>query len=270
MVRVLSTILFYLSLGMVQGQVRLNDNVPFKPLENYDFSGGAHTLVVIPADVSNDNQFALYLRDTVRLNGYRQSWVFKEEAVTYPFACLDGYDIHLLRGQDAVAGFRVSLRCEAFIHEEGYWHLDAFGPLLHIMEMDTAWRKDARFQNLRSARAALAEARSDAGVIFIPETEWEHYDGYFFISRLNPNYSGKAPFADWDKVLADMQKQLESKYPEDRYDVRLASYGLGKHYKQITFRIAGKKAFFDDFSLYPVNDWGWQPFKPKLTVWRSK
>lgn len=261
---------FFLITCSVEGQVRVGKNKVFRPLENYDFSAGGYTLVLIPRRISKEDQFTLYLRDTVRLNGYRQSWTFKKEAVTYPFACLDGYDIYLLRNDDAIADFRVSLRCEAFIHKGDYWQLDAFGPLLHIMEMDTAWRKDTRFQSIASARAALAEARLDDDAIFIPEAEWEHYEGYFFISLPNPNYSGKAPFAEWNHVLSDMQEKLEGFYPDRDFHLRLASYGSGKHYKRITFRIACKREFFDDFDLYPVNDWGWQSFKPKLTVWKKK
>lgn len=248
---------------------RKSDRV-FEPLKPYDFSEGDYSLIFIPESRQGDEKVAYYTDKEEVLNVCKKVWVFDHEAIVYPFGCLDGYDITLAQKGKSKAGFALRFRCQAFVSGSDYWHVNVLKTVVLTSLMEKVYGVDTVYENLTEARGALAEARQNAKVVFIPDTDWERYDGYFFFSRPNPNFSGRAPYTEWEDVLKEVQEKIHDEYPDQNFDLTLASHGSGKHYPQITFRIHSKKAFFDQFKSYLVTNWGWREFKPKLSVWKKK
>lgn len=242
----------------------------FEPLKNYDFSESGYALLFIPESVTNAGDTVYYTEQQELLQTYQDFWVFDKEAVSYPFACNDGFRIVLSENKEAQANYYLRMRCNAFVSGSDYWHINSMAGLVLVSGMNVAVGSDSIYDDILAARRALIEARSNAEVVFIDETMWEHYDGYFFISLANPNVSGRAPFTDWNVLLKDITTKIRNHYPGYDFDIALASYGHGENYPRVTFRIHSQRLFFDQFNQYPVTEWGWRDLKPRLTLYMRR
>ncbi|MCE7996727.1 MAG: hypothetical protein HEP71_32505 [Roseivirga sp.] len=238
----------------------------FEPLKHYNFSESGYALLLIPARIRDEKDIVYYTEQQDVLQAYQEIWVFEKEAVTYPFACNDGFRIVLSKNKRTQANYYLRMRCSAFVSGRDYWHVNKFASLIPTSDMRVAVQSDSIYDDLSTARRALEEARKNAEVVFIDEALWEHYDGYFFISLPNPNFSGRAPFTDWDALLKAVSLKIRSQYSNYVFDINLASYGHGKNYPRVTFRIHSQRGFFEQFDQYPVTEWGWQDLKPRLTL----
>ena len=251
-----------LVLSVIQAALVAQTKASFEPLAGYDFQTGAYALLFTP--VRQDSAF--YLTDVQSLSRLQYGWKFTEEAVTYPFACNDGFEILLLEDDIPVNAFSVRLRCEAFVSGKEWWHFQGVYPAA-ITGIQPLAIKDTTYQSLQQAREALVALRQNGKVVYVQPPLWESYEGFFFFDVPNPNQSGKAPTVPWEELEAQVRQDLDMAYPEQPYTLELSRYGYGKHYPNVGFRLTAHKSFFDGFKLYPIGAWGWRPLPLKLTYY---
>ena len=90
----------------------------YQPLSGYDFHQGGYALLFVGAYEDT----AFFINSVQSLNLLQKAWVLDEEAVTYPFACNDGFRVLLLHDDVAVDQFSIRLRCQAFVAAGEWWH----------------------------------------------------------------------------------------------------------------------------------------------------
>ena len=247
-------VLFQLLICHAFSQVR--EELNFAPLKPYNFEERGYALVFIP----HRGEGVLYAEGKEQLNAFKNLWVFDKKAVTYPFACNDGYRVALVKDKDIVNNYYIRMRCRAFVVDSEYWHLNLASSVISAAGLRRAVVEQSSYKTLEEGRRKLALAQIDPEVIFVERPPWENYEGYFFVRRRNPNFSGRAPFKDWDELLEETKAKIKKQYPKHDFEISLASYGSGKNYPNISFRVYGDKKFFDSFKLYDITDWGWRPF----------
>ncbi len=239
----------------------------YKPLERYDFDKGGYELIFLPYAGRNGDT-AFFTTDISVLNELKEGWEFDSEAVQYPFACNDGHDLLLLFNGFVQDQFSIRNRCQAFIDGDTYWHLPEFSAAL-IPELLPVIRREKMYSAIDEARSVLRLAKTDSSVLFIEPADWESFEGYFFFQFPNPNKSGKAPFIPWENINADVQSQLDQEYLEVPFQMRMVSYGYGKNYPNIIFKVTANKDLFDNFKIFPIIESGWFPLKPKLIYYKK-
>lgn len=232
----------------------------YEPLLGYDFKGGEYALLFIGAF----DDTAFYVNAPESLIRLQKSWHFDQEAVTYPFACNDGFQVLLLDDDGPVEAFSIRLRCQAFVGEEEWWHYPGISPVL-IPEVQALMVKDTVFTSLQQARNALKTLQAENQVVYINPPAWERYEGFFHFNVPNPNHSGKAPTVPWQQLEDEVRQQIDLAYPEQPYQLELSRYGYGQYYPEVGFKLTAHKSYFDQFKLYPISDWGWRPLPLKLT-----
>lgn len=248
---------------MVTAMVANAQQNPYEPLAGYDLGKGTYSLLFLP--LGNDS--AYYLYEIKSLLNLQKSWRFQEEAVVYPFACNDGYEVSLLESGQVVDQYSIRLRCQAFYADHEAWHLSGFTPVL-MPGVQRLSIRDTLFDDLQQARIALNELRSDQGVTWVEPPSWEHFEGFFHFNVPNPNHTGKSPFTPWERVEEQIVQEVTAAFPGTRFQLILHRYGYGKHYPTLGFKLMGRKELFKAFDLYPKSTWGWQPLKLKLTFYK--
>jgi len=234
----------------------------FRPLEAYDFEDGGYEMVFLP-ELRYRIDSAYYTSDLRVLNRLKVSWQFEEEATVYPFACNDGFKVVLLRGKDILKRFEIRFRCQSFSASDRSYHYTGYGPGL-IPGLNRAAAIDTTFHNLMEARTFLNVLKSDASLLFFIPVDWEEFEGMFYFNVPNPNYSGRAPTVAWNDVYDKVRAEIEGLYSTFSFKLQMASYGYGKHYPHVRFRLICNKNLFEKFKYYPKTTAHWQPLELKL------
>lgn len=255
-------LLIFMLISWVTGVHAQREKGVFRPLEAYDFEDGGYEMVFLP-ELRYKVDSAYYTSDPQVLNRLKMSWQFEEEAMVYPFSCNDGFQVVLLRDNDILEQFEIRFRCQSFSASNRSYHYTGSGPGL-IPGLNRVVTIDTTFHDLVEARTFLNVLKSDESLLFFLPVDWEEFEGMFYFNVPNPNHSGRAPTVAWKDVYDKVNSELEDLYATFSFKLQMASYGYGKHYPHVRFRLVCNKNLFDKFEYYPKTTAQWQPLKLKL------
>lgn len=239
-------------------------------LKDYNFNQGGYYILGLKSESDRstlqDSMGEFYTDDTVVLNKFKQTWIFKTPGKGY--SCGYHYNIFICKNGQILTSFSVNLNCNELATDDAYFY---FNPQL-LRQFYNQLKKpnstEKVFTSAVEARNYRQKILLDTLLIVAFEPGWIDYEGSFRFT-----YNCKAGTKDcidedhklFNKIKAEIKKQ----YPNEPFELE----EVGGSWTTMELLITCNKSLSDSFNLYTrdrENYFGkWAPFELKIeTFWR--
>jgi hypothetical protein len=223
-------------------------------LNEYDFSQGDHTLLLLPhrpntysGEVDTTGMVAYYDQEA-RQNPFKWQLVLADRAPASGYSCPDYLSIKVCKNGKALETLTISEGCNTIKSNEGVFRFAGYLPLKGYK---IARRNTHIPRTLTQARSALDSLRRLEDIILVPEPEWHHFDGKLHFTRTGMQGTMEA-------VLALTKKEIKNRFPGEPFQVHVQQTSYGS--QDFAVQLWCTKAMHKQFDLYPALDKQWEPF----------